>query len=399
MLRGELLDGVHEAFFVHADEADGLAAGASAPGAPDAVHVVFGDVGNVKVDDVGQVADVDAARGDVGGDEGDEAAALEVGERLRARGLAFVAVQRHGADAVLDKVVGDAVGAEFGAREDEYLVPALLDDEVHEGFFLALSAHGVDDLRDALHGGVGRGDLHALRRIQHAGGKAPNVVGEGGGKEQALALGGQEGEHFFHVVNEAHVEHAVGFVEHEDFYGGQVNVPLPDEVEQPPGGGDEDVHARLHALNLRRHAHAAEDDGGGELQVAPVVLRRFLHLRGQLARGGEHQRAYGAGALGFALREQLQHGQHERGGFARAGLRASEQVAAVKHERNGLLLNRSGGAVALFAHGLKNGGRQLQFFKCHGLERPKKALQGAARRWPLSGAGPASCSRPQGRVA
>src|SRR4051794_14600474 len=59
------------------DERDAHAAGAGARRAADAVHVVLGLGRRVEVDDVRDPGDVDAARGDVGGDERVDAAGLE----------------------------------------------------------------------------------------------------------------------------------------------------------------------------------------------------------------------------------------------------------------------------------------------------------------------------------
>src|SRR3989440_11314800 len=59
------------------DERHGLAAFPRAAGAADAVDVVFRDVRQVVVDDVRQRLDVEAARGDVGGDEHLQLAVLE----------------------------------------------------------------------------------------------------------------------------------------------------------------------------------------------------------------------------------------------------------------------------------------------------------------------------------
>ena len=87
LLLGEAFDVHHEAFLVQADQADGLAVGAGAPGAADAVHVVFADVGNFVVHHVRQVFDVDAAGRDVGGHQSADVAALEAGQGLGARGL------------------------------------------------------------------------------------------------------------------------------------------------------------------------------------------------------------------------------------------------------------------------------------------------------------------------
>ena len=60
------LDVAQEGVLVDADERNGFAGRAGAPRAADPVHVVLGDVGQVVVDDMRQLLDVDAARGDVG---------------------------------------------------------------------------------------------------------------------------------------------------------------------------------------------------------------------------------------------------------------------------------------------------------------------------------------------
>ncbi len=58
------LDIAQQAVFVHADQRDRLAFGAGAAGAADTVHIVLGHVRQVEVDNVGQLVDVDTARGD-----------------------------------------------------------------------------------------------------------------------------------------------------------------------------------------------------------------------------------------------------------------------------------------------------------------------------------------------
>ena len=67
---------------------------AGACGATGAVHVALLLLGRVEVDDDVDVVDVDAAGGDVGRDEHPVLVLLEVAQRLLARGLAQVAVDR-----------------------------------------------------------------------------------------------------------------------------------------------------------------------------------------------------------------------------------------------------------------------------------------------------------------
>ena len=231
----------------------------------------------------------------------------------------------------------------------------------------------MNGLSDALHCGVARGDLHTLRVLQKVVGQVTNFVAEGGREQQALLFFGHHRQHFFHVMDEAHVQHAVSLVQHQHLHLAQVQHALLQQVEQAAGCGHQNVHAFFDFGDLRVHAHTAKNDGGGQLQVLAVGAHRFFHLRSELARGGEHQGPDARAAkfvLSAAAHAQLvQHGQHKGSGFAGAGLGATEQIMAVEHNRDGLGLNGRGGFVALLAHGFKDGRSQVQFFKVH-----KKAL-------------------------
>src|SRR5579863_8373205 len=64
-----------------AGEADRIALGAGARGAPDPMHVVGRVLRQVKVEHVTHVRDVQSARGDVGGDQYRELALVEVAQK------------------------------------------------------------------------------------------------------------------------------------------------------------------------------------------------------------------------------------------------------------------------------------------------------------------------------
>src|SRR5690349_4779770 len=89
------------------DKTDGKAGFAGASGAPDAVNVIRGGTREVVVADHGQLRDVEAAGGEVGGDEHADARILEVVEGLAAGSLAEFTLEVHGADPVLPQFVGD----------------------------------------------------------------------------------------------------------------------------------------------------------------------------------------------------------------------------------------------------------------------------------------------------
>src|SRR5260370_5602109 len=118
-LVGELLDAAQLATFAAVAERQGDARGAGARGAADAMNVALGVGRQLVVDDVGHAVDVDAARGEIGGDQHAGLAAAEIVERLLARILALVAVDRLGDDTAVLERLGDPVGAALGAGEDD----------------------------------------------------------------------------------------------------------------------------------------------------------------------------------------------------------------------------------------------------------------------------------------
>jgi hypothetical protein len=122
----------------------------SAPGAADAVDVGLLVLGALVVDDVGDVLDVDAACGDIGGDEDVDLAVAEGPQRLLAGALTEVAVDGGSGEPALGQLVGHLGRGALGAREDDGQAAVL--GLQHPGQHLDL-VHGVrpvDELLDRL---------------------------------------------------------------------------------------------------------------------------------------------------------------------------------------------------------------------------------------------------------
>ena len=137
-------------------------------------------------------------------------------------------------------------------------------------------------------------------------------IGEGGGKEQGLALFGQHLHDGADVVDKAHVEHAVGFVEHHDFHFIQSDIFLLHVIQQAAHGGHHDFAAGAQVGSLFVHIYAAKQHGVAQRQVFDVGGGVLVDLVGQLAGGGEHQHAHrvhgGRGAGGGVAAQALQAG-------------------------------------------------------------------------------------------
>ena len=207
------------------------------------MDIGFGDLRQLEIDDMGHAVDVDAARGDVGRDQGARLAAAEGGKRALALALALVAMDGGGVDAGLVERLGDAVGAALGAGED--------DDARHRRVVEQLDQHvalrrgpstKMTLLLDAVGGLGGRRHRDLDRIVQQLAGERPDVRRHGRREEQVLPLLRQFAHDVADRLDEAEIEHLVDLVEHEEL---DVAPRLRDAgvqvVEQTAGRGDQHI--------------------------------------------------------------------------------------------------------------------------------------------------------------
>ena len=318
------------------------------------------------VEDVGHGVDVDAAGGDVGGDEDLHGAGSEGVEGAFALALRFVAVEGFGGDAGLGDRGADFVGDVLLEGEDHGLAHAWVSQERQEGGFLVGGVDEHDGLVDAVDGGGGRGDFDFGRVVQEGVGEGGDGFRHGGREEHRVAVVREGCDDAFDGFCEAHVEHLIGLVEDECLELGEVAEVLGDEVEQSAGGCDDDVDAGFEGLDLVELADAAEDGCDGRVLVATEGFEAGGDLGGELAGGGEDEDACAAlGGRAGCAGEAVQEGEGEGGGFAGSGLGQAEEVAAFQEEGDGLGLDGGGGGVAFFGEGLQEGGRQSEVGEGH----------------------------------
>ena len=181
------------------------------------------------------------------------------------------------------------------------------------------------------------------------------------------------------VVDEAHVEHAVGFVEHEDLDAVERHGAVLHQVEQPSGRCDQHVDAMRERADLRVDVHAADRERHRRAQIAAVGLEAVDDLRRKLARRGEHQHAAALRQrLVAVVGEVIEDRQREGGGLAGSGLRDADDVAALHHLRDGLRLDRRGGGVLFVSEGLGDRLGEAEIEKSSQLQIFRVAISAAA---------------------
>ena len=168
----------------------------------------------VEVDDAADVVDVDAAGGDVGGDQGPDRAGGELLQRPLALGLRAVAVDGDGRHAGRAELAGDPVGAVLGAAEHDGRLVA--GDDISGQRRRARRVGLPEQVADLAGIALLVGHLVAAGLVLVAADDAVDVTVERGREQQRLALGRGQVEQALDRGQEAHVGHAVGLVEDDD---------------------------------------------------------------------------------------------------------------------------------------------------------------------------------------
>ena len=88
-----------------------------------------------------------------------------------------------------------------------------------------------------------RADLNRFRIVHRPLDERLDLRRHGGGKQRGVALARTFFHEPAHVGQKTHVEHPVGFVEHEKFHLVQFHRALFEMIEQTSGRGDDDVRA------------------------------------------------------------------------------------------------------------------------------------------------------------
>jgi hypothetical protein len=108
-------------------------------------------------------------------------------------------------------------------------------------------------------------------------------------------------------------------------------------IEQTPGSGDQNIHARPHRVLLLGHSDATIDSCGGDWRVDSHGVERGENLRGELTGWRNDERAR---LPAWLVDQMVKYRENEGGGLAATRHRASENVAPFECYRYCLGLNR-----------------------------------------------------------
>src|ERR1035437_1772112 len=173
----------------------------------------------------------------------------EAAQGLVALGLRAVAMNLRGGMSAANEATSYAVSAVLGAHEDQE-ASLLCTQKVLEQLLLLVRLDFEGAQFNVVGGLEHRADFDAdgIREVL-----ARHILDrrfERGGVAQGLADGRQRGCDAGDGRLEAHVEHAIYFVEHQDFYAVETDELALEIVLQAPGSGDDEARAAADGIEL-----------------------------------------------------------------------------------------------------------------------------------------------------
>ncbi|MNG60489.1 hypothetical protein D3C79_186470 [compost metagenome] len=158
--------------------------------------------------------------------------------------------------------------------------------------------------------------FHIQRLTLHAGADALNATRIGRREQQSLALRRGVTDHIVDVIGKAHVQHAIGFVQHQYFQFIQHQRFLAQMLLNTPRRAHHDMRRMHQRIELWPHRlAAAQGQDFDVLGKARQTTQLFAYLVSQLARRAQDQRLRRhLGNIDF-----IQQADAERSRFAAAG--------------------------------------------------------------------------------
>ena len=345
-------------------EHDGQAFTAGPARAADAVDVVVDVVGDIEVEDVGNAFDIDAAGGDVRGDQDLRLGFGKVAQDLVTAALGHVAVEFADVEALGDEFACQEGSPFLGVAEDDGQVGVHVGQHLAELRQFLFFCHHVDALFDVFQGdGLAFEDIQDQRALHVLLGQAFDLIRDGGREEEELPPFRRQADEGIDVFQEAGLEHLVRFVDDDPADAAEVEGMAAAVVEEPAWCADDDVWMAVQFLQLILDGLAADEAEDVDAQFRCQRIGDVGNLTGQFPCRRHDQDLFG---VDIRL-DLLQRRQEEGKGLARASLGLGQDVAALEQRRDGLGLDGRRFVDALLMEEFTNLRRNAEGFKilCH----------------------------------
>ena len=213
--------------------------------------------------------------------------------------------------------IDDFVRAALGPAEEDDGFPVDLIEEGEEKVLFLGQGYRIEHMTDSFSGGAPGSNLHFNWGAKSPGAKCFEGGWDSRGEEEGLSFLRAFEEDTADIREEAHVEHAVGFVEDDELGAIQSQGALAEVVEEAAGSSDHDIDAAGEGFPLWPVPDPTVDQTDAKLGIATEFQEVVVGLLGELPGWFEYE-ATGPWAIGA---QSAQDGEGECGCLAGAGLR------------------------------------------------------------------------------
>ena len=106
----------------------------------------------------------------------------------------------------------------FGSGKDQHLLPVAVTNQVRQQLAFTALVHQMNGLGHLFRSRIAASHLDQHGRIEQTVSQAFNLIGKSSGKQQILTLLWQQGQNLADIMDKTHVEHAICFVQHQNFH-------------------------------------------------------------------------------------------------------------------------------------------------------------------------------------
>jgi len=225
------------------------------------MDVGFGIFGGLVHDHNRQLGNVDPPGGDIGGDQEAQAAVVQTRHHFFARILGQIRGEFIGVIAKTLQDDGHIVHLGAGVAENNRLGRIIHLDDADQGAVFIHRRHNVERV-------LGFGDIHLIsaqadefRLVKEFIGQMEDERRKGGREHVGIEFLGEVLLDLFHVRIKAHREHAIGFIENQNFKAVEIEGAFEQMIENTPRSADHQMSPFAEGLNLAAIADAAVDSG------------------------------------------------------------------------------------------------------------------------------------------
>ncbi|VUC19933.1 unnamed protein product, partial [Clonostachys rosea] len=325
----------------------------------DTVNIVVDVSGEVIIDDVGDIGDIETTCSNGSGNEDGAASISEEFKGTLTFTLGTITVNGGGGEVLVNEEVGERVRHALRLDEDEGQAAGMGVENVKEDRALVNIFNVFDTLSRT---DTTNGKENVV--LQEVPSEHLDIAGEGGREHQSLAIGNSG--HILALDNatdlrlETHVQHTISLVKDQVLDVAKGNATTLYEIDQSSGSSNKQIAATLNLTELGANIGTTVDDAGSNPGSVGEFARLIINLRNEFSGRGENQRSRVGLALasetttatgrGRDRRRSVQEGlrkdrEEETTSFTGTSLGTGHQITATRDNGDGVLLDRCGDLV------------------------------------------------------